>query len=175
MKTWTALTLCLWSLAGPVTAQTLGEAAATEAARRGTVVTPPTKVITNKDLPETAPVERAPTPAAGETPVATAGPDASSAGFSFDSIRTKCATEWVDDFRMRVFCETQQKTALAAILARRPLMGSTPDLQAIRVKCLRDWSTKVGERNGDALFQVDFRMTNFCEEQQMKALGVLSR
>lgn len=72
-------------------------------------------------------------------------------------IRTKCATDWPDDFRMRAHCESQQAEALAALTARSM---STTDRRTIRRKCATDWPG-------------DYRMQNHCEEQQLKALTEL--
>ena len=70
-----------------------------------------------------------------------------------------CEKEWGTDFRMRAFCETQQRES-ASTLRQRSM--TTTDQQAIRKQCLGEWPT-------------DFRMQNFCEEQQLKALKELGR
>ena len=74
-------------------------------------------------------------------------------------IRAKCAEEWESDFRMRSYCENQQREALTALRSRRITAG---DLTTIRVKCDMDWTD-------------DFRMRNYCEEQQLKALAALEQ
>lgn len=74
-------------------------------------------------------------------------------------IRTKCARDWPDDFRMRAACETQQKDARSTLAVRQMSSG---DRLTIRTKCERDW-------------QDDYRMRNACEEQQLKALEQLGR
>lgn len=74
-------------------------------------------------------------------------------------IREGCQKEWGTDFKMRQFCESQQRDALAKI-NQRP-MSATSDLQAIRKQCLSEWPE-------------NFKMQDFCEEQQMKALRELT-
>jgi hypothetical protein len=74
-------------------------------------------------------------------------------------IRAKCEEEWPSDFRMRVYCEQQQKEAQAA-LGRRVM--TSPAQQTIRANCQNEWPR-------------DYRMRNYCEEQQLKALQQLSR
>ena len=60
---------------------------------------------------------------------------------------------------MRLYCEEQQKEAMAAI--GRRVMTST-DQEAVRIRCRDQW-------------REDYKMQNFCEEQQLKALGQLGR
>jgi hypothetical protein len=72
------------------------------------------------------------------------------------TIRTKCAADWPDDFRMRAHCQEQQDAAFAT-LRRRAMSGSSED-RTIRRKCATDWPD-------------DFRMRNYCEEQQLKGLA----
>jgi len=73
------------------------------------------------------------------------------------TLRAKCEEEWNTDFRMRSYCESQQKDALAALRQRTI---STSDTAAIRRQCSSEWPR-------------DFRMMNYCEEQQLQALGSL--
>jgi hypothetical protein len=73
-------------------------------------------------------------------------------------IRSHCTSEWPDDFRMRKYCEDQQKEGLSALRARR-LNGS---LSKIRTKCAKEWPD-------------DFRMRDYCEKQQLKAVRELGR
>jgi hypothetical protein len=73
-------------------------------------------------------------------------------------IRTHCAQEWPDDFRMRKHCEDQQKTGLRALRARQ----ATGTLADIRSKCATEWPD-------------DFRMRDYCEKQQIEALQELNR
>jgi len=95
--------------------------------------------------------------------------------FIAGSIRAQCAVQWPDDFRMRVYCEKQQREGLDKIAGRGEFMKSKPALQAIRLKCLKEWSKLGAMRNGERTLIIDFRMNNSCEEQQLKALGELSR
>ncbi len=73
-------------------------------------------------------------------------------------IRSKCLTEWKDDFRMRKYCEDQQQEALEALRARQ----LTGPLAKIRSNCAKEWRD-------------DFRMRDYCEKQQLEALRGLSR
>ncbi len=86
----------------------------------------------------------------GDGPTGNAGDVAS-------TIRMKCAKDWPDDFRMRVFCEDQQRTAYLRLMGRP---ATSSDLQIIRTKCQSDWSE-------------DFRMRDYCEQQQIEALRKL--
>ncbi len=70
-------------------------------------------------------------------------------------IRSKCAADWPDDFRMRAYCQEQQTTALQKLQTRSM---TTTDQLIIRRKCLTDWPD-------------DFKMEDYCEEQQLKALA----
>jgi hypothetical protein len=72
------------------------------------------------------------------------------------TIRGKCAADWPDDFRMRVYCQQQQDGGLAAL--RQRAMNGSSEHRTIRTKCATDWPD-------------DFRMRNYCEEQQLKALA----
>ena len=74
-------------------------------------------------------------------------------------IRSKCARDWPENFRMRKYCEDQQYQGLRA-LRSRSMTGST--MRMIRSKCARDWPE-------------NFRMRNFCENQQLNALRELNR
>jgi hypothetical protein len=72
-------------------------------------------------------------------------------------IQQKCEKDWPTDFRMQVYCQTQQNEALTA-LARRNMDGDAGE--TIRRQCFNEW-------------QGDYRMMNYCEEQQLKALETL--
>lgn len=152
----------------PVSAQSLADAAkqAQEARATGDGWPAPTrpaedapKAYTNADLG----------PNTGAPAVSTATVVASMS----TSIRAQCALAWPDDFRMRAFCETQHRNALEKIHARGDLMKSTPAHVAIRLKCLKDWAKLGAMVNGERQLIVDFKMNNFCEEEQLKALGAL--
>jgi hypothetical protein len=71
----------------------------------------------------------------------------------------RCARDWPDDFRMRQFCEDQQRSAVQSLRSRTMTGG---DEGIIRAKCARDWPD-------------DYRMRNYCEEQQLKALKSIRR
>jgi len=73
------------------------------------------------------------------------------------TLRAKCEEEWKTDFRMRAYCEGQQKAALAALQGRGI---ATTERAAIRRQCAGEWPR-------------DFRMMNYCEEQQLQALQSL--
>lgn len=88
------------------------------------------------------------------TPRGSALPSDADAG---PQIRAKCAKEWPTDFSVRAYCETQQRTGLAALRARPMVAG---DLATIRTACGKDWAT-------------DFSVWNYCEEQQIDALKKL--
>jgi hypothetical protein len=124
------------------------------------------KVYTNKDLPS---VGVASIPAAGDadTPTAVSGTTTASAdpivGTVLTIVRTKCAKDWPDDFRMRAFCEKQQIEALQKIAARNDAgTMKTPAGRVIRNKCMQDWRD-------------NFKMANYCEEQQLKAAAQVLR
>jgi len=90
--------------------------------------------------------------------------DAPRAGVPLDAeaasiIRSKCAAEWPDDFKMRKYCEDQQYEGLRALRARSMNSG---DLATIRSKCAKEWPD-------------DFRMRDYCEKQQIEALRQLGR
>jgi hypothetical protein len=148
----------------PVGAQTLAEASA--AAKKvahdwpasTNLGTPaPAPILTNSDLPD--------------VPAAT--PSSAAVERLAASIRPKCALDWPDDFRMRAFCEKQQRASLDQIHSRNALMQSSPALTKIRLKCLTDWSKLGPMVNGERTLLIDFRMNNHCEETQMKALASL--
>lgn len=73
-------------------------------------------------------------------------------------IRSKCASEWPDDFRMQKYCQDQQFEGLRALRSR--VMAGP--LAPIRSKCAQEWLD-------------DFRMRDYCETQQLEALRQLNR
>jgi hypothetical protein len=83
----------------------------------------------------------------------------SSSSSTPSNIRSKCEAQWGTDVKMRLYCEEQQKEAMAAI--GRRVMTST-DQEAIRIRCQDQWRD-------------DYKMQNVCEEQQLKAMGQLGR
>ena len=74
-------------------------------------------------------------------------------------IEKKCADEWGTDFRMRDFCQNQQRESLTELRAR-PM--NSADEQAIRSQCASEWPD-------------DMRMRNYCENRQLEALRNLRR
>ena len=80
-------------------------------------------------------------------------------------ITRRCERESQTDFRMQAYCRTQQREAAVA-MSRRSM--TTPDQITIRMTCLKQW----GE---DQQLGFDYRMLNYCEEQQLKALTSLGR
>lgn len=93
-------------------------------------------------------------PAGAQTPAPKAPPAS-----DLTTLQRKCEVQWKDDYRMRAYCETQQKNALAALKKRSMV---SPEQRGIRTKCTEKWPG-------------DFRMMNYCEEQQLKALASLGR
>ena len=73
-------------------------------------------------------------------------------------IRSKCANEWPDDYKMRKYCEDQQYKGLRALRSRQ----MTGYLSKVRSKCANEWSD-------------DYRMRDYCEENQLKAIRELNR
>jgi hypothetical protein len=74
------------------------------------------------------------------------GETGGSLGSSYYVIGAKCAKDWPDDFRMRAYCEEQQRAG-ASNLSSRTM--TTSDQQTIRSKCATDWPD-------------DFRMRDYC-------------
>ncbi len=85
-----------------------------------------------------------------------ASPPSSAAAASL--IRSKCASEWPDDFRMRKYCQDQQNAGLQALRSRT----MTGVLAKVRSKCASEWPN-------------DFRMRDYCEKQQIEAYRQLSQ
>jgi hypothetical protein len=81
-----------------------------------------------------------------------AAPQRPAAGAS--DVRSHCAAEWPNDFRMRAYCEDQQNDALRRLQGRRMDSG---DERTIRATCASEWPG-------------DYRMRDYCEEQQLNAL-----
>ena len=96
----------------------------------------------------------APTPAVASAPATRYTPQVTS---GVGGIRSKCATDWPDDFSMRAFCERQQHESVGKLDSRDMSNGT---YRIIRNKCAADWTD-------------DFTMRDFCEEQQLKALREL--
>ncbi|MCK4307222.1 hypothetical protein KAW50_03230 [candidate division WOR-3 bacterium] len=77
-------------------------------------------------------------------------------------IEKHCAREWPDDFRMRAYCEKQQREGLATLKLGKPNDISGKDFQVVRSKCAREWPD-------------DFRMRAYCEKQQFEAIRELRK
>jgi hypothetical protein len=77
-------------------------------------------------------------------------------------IQEKCRSDWVDDFRMRAFCEKQQREAVQTLLSEKPQDIPQDQFILVRRKCIKDWPT-------------DFRMRAFCERQQFSAIRELKK
>jgi hypothetical protein len=89
-------------------------------------------------------------------------------------IKEKCEKEWNDDYRMQAYCIKQQQEALGKLSGRSDALAANPRAGKARLKCLSDWSTPAGKRaDGSDRYLVDWRMVNYCEEQQLKALAEL--
>lgn len=71
-----------------------------------------------------------------------------------------CKNEWPDDFRMRSYCQEQQKKGYDNLLRSVP-SGLTEEVyNTIKVLCKGEWPK-------------DFRMRAYCEEQQIKGYNNL--
>lgn len=68
-------------------------------------------------------------------------------------IEQKCAEEWPNDFRMRSYCQDQQREGVAALSQGRPASVSQDAFVIIRGKCADEWPR-------------DFKMRAYCERQQ---------
>jgi hypothetical protein len=78
-----------------------------------------------------------------------------------DGIKSKCASEWPDNFRMQAYCRDQQVEAIGKIVARNDSgVMDTKEGLVIRRKCRADWPN-------------NYRMQNYCEEQQLRAFASL--
>lgn len=71
-------------------------------------------------------------------------------------IEDHCKEQWPDDFRMRAYCEEQQRSALEQLSQDHP--DDIPDdaFDQIRSMCALQWPT-------------DFAMRRYCEVEQIKA------
>jgi hypothetical protein len=75
-------------------------------------------------------------------------------------IEQKCTQEWPSDFRMRAYCQQQQREGVAALNRGRPNSVSQDAFAIIRGKCANDWSR-------------DFNMRAYCENQQYESYYTL--
>lgn len=69
------------------------------------------------------------------------------------TIEQKCAEEWPNDFRMRSYCQDQQREGVAALSQGRPASVTQDAFGIIRGKCADEWPR-------------DFKMRAYCETQQ---------
>lgn len=98
--------------------------------------------------------------AAGSPPVAQQ--QGSDRGTEEQTLQAKCRSEWGDDFRMRAYCEKQQRESLQTLS-----MGSPPDIPqdqfiSVRRRCTGEWPG-------------DYRMQAYCEKQQFGAIRELRK
>ena len=75
-------------------------------------------------------------------------------------IQRKCAEEWPNDFRMRSYCEGQQREALGKLSGGQPVDIQADAFRIIRGKCAEEWPR-------------DFRMRAYCESQQSEGYRAL--
>lgn len=68
-------------------------------------------------------------------------------------IEQKCAEEWPSDFRMRRYCQEQQREGIVTLSQGQPASVSQEAFVIIRGKCAEEWPR-------------DFRMRAYCEGQQ---------
>lgn len=71
-------------------------------------------------------------------------------------IEDHCKEQWPDDFRMRAYCEQQQRSALEQLSQDRPDDIPEDAFDQIRSMCSLQWPT-------------DFAMRQYCEAEQLKA------
>lgn len=76
------------------------------------------------------------------------------------TIEQKCAEEWPNDFRMRSYCQEQQREGIAALGRGRPASVSQEAFVIIRGKCAEEWPR-------------DFKMRAYCESQQYEGYHAL--
>ena len=77
-------------------------------------------------------------------------------------IEQKCAAEWPNDFRMRSYCQDQQRQGVAALSQGRPQAVSQDAYAIIRGKCAQEWPQ-------------DFKMRSYCESQQYEGYYALQQ
>lgn len=79
-----------------------------------------------------------------------------------DVIRKHCKTKWPDDFRMRAYCEQQQKEAVEKLKAGKPKDIRQEEYAVVQKKCAAKWPE-------------DYRMRHYCEEQQFEGVRELKK
>ena len=77
-------------------------------------------------------------------------------------IEQKCANEWPNDFRMKSYCQEQQRQGVAALGQGRPEAVSQDAFVIIRGKCAQEWPT-------------DFKMRAYCQSQQYNGYYALQQ
>jgi TPR repeat protein len=75
-------------------------------------------------------------------------------------LRDKCSNDWKDDFRMRAYCEQQQREAVQKLSNGSPTDVPPERFATVRRKCANDWPT-------------DYKMRAYCEGQQYAAIRQL--
>jgi hypothetical protein len=77
-------------------------------------------------------------------------------------IQRHCLKEWADDFRMRAYCERQQREATQTLAMGKPADISQEHFLSVRRRCAGEWPT-------------DFRMRAYCEIKQITGVRELNR
>jgi hypothetical protein len=77
-------------------------------------------------------------------------------------IRSECLKQWADDFRMRAYCERQQRDAVQVLGTGKPGDISEGEFITVRRRCTGEWPR-------------DFRLRAYCEKQQFVAIRELKR
>jgi hypothetical protein len=110
-----------------------------------------------------APVPPASAPPLPPVNVAPQAPSPSPLSKALQDIRNFCASRWNTNFSMRVFCENEQKEAMAK-LDRRVEAGfmNSDTGRTIMLECGRKW-------------EPNYSMIEFCVDEQVKAVQQLSR
>jgi hypothetical protein len=75
-------------------------------------------------------------------------------------IQQKCVEEWPSDFRMRRYCQEQQRDGIAALSRGQPASVNHDVFIIIRGKCAEEWPH-------------DFKMRAYCETQQYESYRAL--
>lgn len=76
------------------------------------------------------------------------------------TIEQKCTEDWPNDFRMRKYCQDQQREAVKVLDRGQPASISHEAFIVIRGKCTDDWPR-------------DFKMRAYCETQQFESYRAL--
>jgi len=75
-------------------------------------------------------------------------------------IEQKCTEEWPNDFRMRRYCQEQQREGIATLSRGQPASVNRDAFMIIRGKCAEEWPR-------------DFKMRAYCETQQYESYRAL--